>query len=364
MSPKKTILLIARKQFGYSNVYYFHCKYLSRYFHIRYFCPDMGYDKIEPEYDVDISFINFQNRNKLIRNIHFQFAVIREVYRTNADLTMICSGFYSTLIRLFLPFKNYTLDIRVGHKGKNKIINSLYRLMIRFNIAFFGNITILSTALAEKLGLKKGQYTVVPLGSEILAEKEKSFENLHLFYIGAFNNRNLTETIQGFAKFYREMESGNQFKYTIAGFGSDKEIEAIKQSILENKMEKAIQYIGKLPLLARREHFDNHNVGVSYIPKTELFDVQPPTKTYEYILAGMPVLATSTSENVKVVNEKNGILIEDTPDDFYRGLKELYSRRLKYKSETIRNTMLSFSWLNVVDDILYPYLNDIIEKKR
>ncbi len=48
------------------------------------------------------------------------------------------------------------------------------------------------------------------------------------------------------------------------------------------------------------------NKGVSYITKTNCCDVQPPTKTFEYLLSGMPSIATATQEKRRAVSSGNG----------------------------------------------------------
>jgi nucleoside-diphosphate-sugar epimerase len=72
----------------------------------------------------------------------------------------------------------------------------------------------------------------------------------------------------------------------------------------------------------RVEHiyFDIHNIGVSYIPMLKCFDNQPPTKTFEYLLSGMPVIATATNANKDIINDVNGVLINDNSEEVYNGL--------------------------------------------
>lgn len=54
------------------------------------------------------------------------------------------------------------------------------------------------------------------------------------------------------------------------------------------------------------------DVGITYYP-INLYDVQQPLKTIEYIVAGLPVIAVSTYGNRRVVKEGvNGFLIKDS----------------------------------------------------
>ena len=89
---------------------------------------------------------------------------------------------------------------------------------------------------------------------------------------------------------------------------------------------------------------------------TPYFDCQPPTKTFEYLLSGMPVIATATYENSLVVNDGNGVLINDTADSFCEGLEKLANNRVVYNSEKILTTCKQYTWENIIHNDLKSYL--------
>jgi glycosyltransferase involved in cell wall biosynthesis len=97
------------------------------------------------------------------------------------------------------------------------------------------------------------------------------------------------------------------------------------------------------------------------VPITPYYDFQPVTKLYEYMLSGMPVIATNTHENRLVVNDDNGVLINDTPEDFCNGLAKICENRNSYNSLDIRKTVESYTWENIVNTILKPYLLKLLE---
>lgn len=41
-----------------------------------------------------------------------------------------------------------------------------------------------------------------------------------------------------------------------------------------------------------------------YVPITDYYEYQPPTKTFEYVLSGLLCLATATSSNKEVITEE------------------------------------------------------------
>jgi glycosyltransferase involved in cell wall biosynthesis len=87
---------------------------------------------------------------------------------------------------------------------------------------------------------------------------------------------------------------------------------------------------------------------VSYVPITEYFHFQPVTKTYEYLMAGLPVIATSTFENQKIIDEKNGILIEDNAFAFSAALSKIINLMDTYNSSFIRERMTEHKWEKIV----------------
>jgi glycosyltransferase involved in cell wall biosynthesis len=118
--------------------------------------------------------------------------------------------------------------------------------------------------------------------------------------------------------------------------------------IREAGLEDVIRLPGYVPHEQLRPFLEQCNLGVSYVPITTYFDHQPPTKTFEYLLAGIPVIATGTAANRQVVNETNGILVSDNPDAFYQGLCEFLDRRAAYDADSIRRGLLSYSWENIM----------------
>ena len=104
---------------------------------------------------------------------------------------------------------------------------------------------------------------------------------------------------------------------------------------------------------------DAANVGVSYVPLTDYYDCQPVTKTFEYLLSGMPVIATNTLENRKVIKPENGVLVGGTAEKFYSGLKVVFEKRRLFDSAKIRKEAMGYTWKNIVSKNLESYLKSI-----
>jgi glycosyltransferase involved in cell wall biosynthesis len=175
--------------------------------------------------------------------------------------------------------------------------------------------------------------------------------------VGTLSNRRIDDTIEGFGRFYNMYKDKIPCSYKIIGTGNELETEAIYQKVEEHKLEGVVELTGYIPHDDLIPYLQEANIGVSYVPITTYYDIQPPTKTYEYLLGGMAVLATATQENALVIDEHNGVLIQDNPQAFAEGLERLYQNRLSYDGEGIQRRALQYSWDNIVKHNLLEYLS-------
>ena len=102
--------------------------------------------------------------------------------------------------------------------------------------------------------------------------------------------------------------------------------------------------------------------GVAFIPGDKHYQVQPATKIFEYLLAGMVVIATQTYENTRVINDSNGVLTDDTAEGFAAGLEKLMEKRMSFKSPAIRDGIGEYAWQRIVAENLLPYLTGLLRQ--
>jgi hypothetical protein len=99
---------------------------------------------------------------------------------------------------------------------------------------------------------------------------------------------------------------------------------------------------------------------VSFVPITPWYNNQPPTKTFEYLLAGLPVIATKTHENEKVLkDEPLSELINDDVDSFMNaiiGIKAKLSNGIE--RSYFQTKYKSYAWEQVVNDSFIPLVNN------
>ena len=354
------VVILNAKQFGYHLDTYYYCKHGRDALDIAY----LGFEGERPGVElegVDVKYVS-RKGSKFTRFLRWLRATIREA-RNDYDVIFI--GYFPgcSLVRLMNPRKTCVLDIRTGSVASLRPKRVLADWLLRAEAKLFRHVTVISHSLAEKLRLPESKTHVLPLGADPIETHSKSFDRLDLLYVGTFNGRQLERTILGFERFHREFGRNVPLTYTIVGDGLRHERETLSSVISQLKLEGIV----KLPGFVHHDHlkpyWERCNVGVSFVPVNDIYDAQPPTKTFEYILAGMPLIATATTENKRVVSPQNGTLIEDTERGFYEGLKEIYLSRQEFRSEEIRRTADDHHWEKIVTGNLCPYLEAVASNR-
>lgn len=357
----KSIFIVNQTQFGYQTDYYEYVKHLSNRFAITYVCMDEGYDRIVFE-NARIIYIA-RKANWIYRHVYFFIMARLLLKRHHFDLFYV--GYYKgcSLLKVFTRKKKFVLDIRSSNISKHNLIRYLNNKLISIEASFFSVISVISEGVSNLLDLEKKKPTLIPLGASTFCVHEKEFNNLNLLYVGTLHLRQIHLTIEGFYRFYQQYSDKIPAKYTIIGFSvNNNEEEVVRSIISKYNLQEVVCFLGRKSYNELPKYFENSNVGVSFIPITEYFNYQPPTKTFEYLLSGMPVLATKTAENLNIINDAYGELIDDNSESFCKGLVNLVRRLPSFNSKEIRNLNSAHLWTNIVETYVYPFLIQSIEE--
>lgn len=354
MSTPKRLLIINPKQFGYHLDTYYYCKWAPPSWRMAYH----GFDAGQPRLAVEGTAVRYVPRQGgLVRRyLRFLSSCVTECGR---DYEAIFLKYFPgcSLLRLRHPRKRFVLDIRTGSVAQNRFQRWGQDLLLRVESLGFSHVTVISASLARKLGLARAH--LLPLGAEPIETAPKDFSALRLLYVGTFRGRRIEDTLTAFHRLY-SAGGGVEMTYDVIGDGPPGERDRLRAWVRDRGLEDVVWLPGFVHHRELARYYEKCNVGVSYIPINPIYDCQPPTKTFEYLLAGLPVIATNTSENAAVITEHNGLLIEDTPEAFYAALQTLAERRAAYSSERIRTEALKYSWETIVRSNLVPYINSLI----
>lgn len=351
---KKKLLILSQSQWGYHIDTYKYATYLKNSYDVSYLCWNYRKKIVDPE-GVTVRYIS-RNGSLFTRNLRYLYSATTEIKKLSPDICFIKYFRGCSLLKL-THWKNLLIfDIRTGSIKKNSINRLLYDSFMLFESKIFTNITIISESLAIKMKIREKAH-LLPLGSDSISKTKKEFNTLKLIYIGTLNGRDIIKTVQGFAIYLQKYKPSIRTTYTIVGDGDD--MKKIQQYVINNNLEKNITILGQIPFNELEPIMDDHNVGVSFVPCTEYYDCQPVTKTFDYLLSGMPVIATNTSENKKIINHFNGVCIIDSPEHFADGINKIYNNKTVYDSEEIRSNVKKHDWKYIINNF-NKYLDGLL----
>ncbi len=353
MRCMKKVLIINTNQLGFLTDTLKYCEHLNKSYSIDFLCYDYGYDKVSID-GVHVTYVPHPRNRHLQGFLFLTYAIIKCLFYSGCIFVVYFP--YCKYLKQLLFWKNMNLDIRTLSVSSNSIARESSDRMLNETIRYYDSVSYISEGVKNKLkGLGEKKSYKLPLGADVISENSKVFDTIKLLYVGTLNNRNIILTVKGLKRFVDENPQVC-ISYDIIGDGE--EFESVCQFVKLNQMTDYCKLHGRLAYKQLRPFFDDCNVGVSFVPITEYYNDQPPTKTFEYCLSGLLVIATSTRANREVVNNNNGLLIYDTEEAFYNALCKLHTNYGHYDSEIIRRTMIDYSWDKLINKYLVPIINN------
>lgn len=348
----KRILFIDKGQFGTLTDTLKYCQYLSKDYYIDYICFDQKHPYINIP-NVNVIYVPFTGP-KVFRGLRL---ILKSIVRCVSFKGFIFIVYFPKcdLIKRFVFWKRMHLDIRTLSVEPDEAVREYENKKINSAIRLFDSVSFISEGIKQQLEEVKNKPTyILPLGSDVISNVSKDFNNLRLLYVGTLFNRNILQTVIGVHLFRKEYPD---IPITYDIIGSGKGAEEIERYISDNHLDDVVCLHGRISHDQLTPFFDRCNIGVSYVPIVDYYNFQPPTKTFEYVLSGLYCIATNTFANREVVFDDNGILINDTPIDFKDALYKVYQKRLLLDSDKIRKTVINFLWSNLINKYLCPILD-------
>jgi glycosyltransferase involved in cell wall biosynthesis len=351
----KNILIIHPGPLGNHSATLYFCKLLKYKYNVHYIGIDEGAGYLEEE-RINIFHLR-PTKNKFVRKYKY-FKCVLEKLKTNKFSFVLLN--YFPLCSLFLIFnRNINVEVRSGYIFKSKLKRIIFNHFLKIEVSLFKNIITLSFDLKNNLKLPQ-RTKIIPLGGPQQPANNLDFNTLSFLYVGTFRQRNLHVTIEAFNIFLNNIHDF-QSQYHIVGFGSHEEVELIKKIIKTYKLENSVFFHGEVRYPELFKLFSLCNVGISYVPNTEYFRFQPSTKTLEYLLNGMPVIATDIVDHKNIINTSNGVIINDDVNSIAYGFKYIYQNKNKFNSLYIQENSNIYSWEYIVEEILIPIITQQID---
>ncbi len=334
---------------------YHNVRHLRRHFDVHFVCLDSSRPRCVLD-GVDVTYVTGTSRQlRFARYLRSSIDVARR-----ADIVLIEYFPGCSLIRAAVPRRPTVLDIRTSNVSPRSAARWRGNLVLRSEAACFRHLCVISEGVRDLLRLPHDSH-ILPLGAEELDVGPKEYvRSLRLLYLGSLTSRRIADTILGLRAFLDTGPDYDAISYDVVGDGMNDERLQLQTLVSQLGLEDTVILHGFVHHDDLEDIWRKCNVGISYVPCTKYFDVQPPTKTFEYMLAGLPVLATNTSENRRVVRPDNGVLIPDTPAGVERGLRQLRTASAMYTSEQIKESVRDYRWDRIIDGNLAPFLRSLL----
>jgi glycosyltransferase involved in cell wall biosynthesis len=303
-----------------------------------------------------------QKKTSIQTKLMFIRQLLKIIKSNHFDILLLIYFSGISILSLFKVGKTpVLLDVRSGTISANHAVMFVKNIIICLDRLFFKHYSVISEDVRKKLFFPKSSF-ILPLGAEEL-NINRVFGNVHalnLIYIGTLLYRDIDKTIIGLKKFI-DNNPAVIINYIIISCTHNQEYIKIQQLINKFHLEPHIKMTGYVPHHKLPEYLKMANVGVSFIPIVTKFDHQPPTKTFEYLLAGMPVIATATNANKQIINDMNGVLIQDSPESFALGIEKIWHNFQHYDCNRIKQSVCDYRWDKIVSS-LETHIEKIIDK--
>jgi len=170
------------------------------------------------------------------------------------------------------------------------------------------------------MGVNPDLFSENKTGTEIRAKYDIR-DSKTLTYIGTMDlSRNLDIVLLAFSQIREKKED---IRLIMVGNGSD--LARLKSKALALGLSNEVIFTGQVPYKHIPDYIAASDICLSPIPPTPQYLISSPTKLFEYMVMGKPVIANlEIPEHKEVIEEsKAGILVPFTPEGFTRGITEL-----------------------------------------
>lgn len=347
MNPK--LLFCDTHPFGKLTDLYQWCYYLKNSYDIRVICFDE--EKPKSLDGIDIKRVNYI-RNKTIRGFVFLFVCLWNIITYGGHVWIVYFEFCSLLKRI-LFFKKMHVDIRTVSISPNASARKQYDNRMRYECSLFDSVSVISEGVRDKLGLINAQ--ILPLGADVISHSKKNYFPIRLLYVGTFDYRHLDDTIRGLSLLLQKHPDFD-IHYEMVGGDHHGEVDICRALVKELRIDDYVTIHGRIDYQLLQPLFDKSNVGVSYVPITSFYNIQPPTKIFEYTMSGLYCIATDTYESRKLISSSNGILIKDTAADFCNAIEYFAFHYNSIKESDIRKSLSRYTWDKIIQDYMIPLI--------
>ncbi len=270
---------------------------------------------------------------------------INQIKKYNPDIIFVRNDFINGLIGLFfkicyskklifnLSYPIYDSMILEAKKYKDKrVLRYLYgkigNILIRPILKYSDVIVAISPEMKKKYFSKYHDKTLVlPMSAEVSKGNVLSNRKNQVIYHGSLDRlRNIEFLIDVMSRLM--LKSNENIKLIITGDGNDRK--RLEKLVKDKALQEKIIFKGNISRRNIHAVFSKCRLGLSPLPPDEIFKVSSPTKTFEYLAEGLPVIATDIPEHRKLVDNSCGFVLNYDADEFASAIKDMIKNKKKW----------------------------------
>jgi glycosyltransferase involved in cell wall biosynthesis len=182
---------------------------------------------------------------------------------------------------------------------------------------------------------------------------------LRLIYVGTVHkNRGRDVMLEAMAI----ANKGNNIIAHLSIVGADEEQLIYCQEVVQRlRIQDSVTIYGRVPGARIPEFFQKADVGICLWEDLPWFRFNPPTKLFEYLVAGLPVLASNIPTHTKYVqNSINGLIFEYGSAGLAEAIKQLWQTQdqlPKMKLQAI-NSSTGYHW-DAIEPLFLKAVNEV-----
>jgi glycosyltransferase involved in cell wall biosynthesis len=290
--------------------------------------------------------------NRVVFNFREIKLILRILKRERFDIIQVRAGVFNGLLGMYIR-KRYKIPFVFQYLPNDKIAQEMYKMRIGKNrhlkylkgkldeflinrIIKEADIVLSQSKCMKEELVKRGapdsRIEIFPLGANINlfspdipgldVLKEYNLDNLKVvIYVGAMVRlRQLDIVIRAFVNVKKRM---SKVKLLMVGDGEDRG--RLERLAHELKIKEDVIFTGRVPYFKVPSFIAASNIVVSPIPPLLIYKITSPTKIFEYMAMGKPVVANDEiPEQEEVIREsEGGILVKFEDESFANGIMEL-----------------------------------------
>ncbi len=323
------------------------------------------------------------SKERLKSKLHLAILFAQLRNKVKPDLVHVFHFRWSILLPLvtFLATR-FVLDVRTVHvvnkSGKHSFLTPLKNRLTWFESLFFVNGIALTEEIRKMLSPSFKKIPIIPLGANLSKLRPPVGDDVKLdlrkqlgipvdkvifIYSGTINPiRQIDVLVNAFEKL--SLRTDRAF-LIIAGndIDSANTLEELKTLASSLKIQDRILFTGFVKYDLLIQYYHASDIGLCYIPQVSYFDIQPPTKLFEYMAAELLTISTDTTVARTIISDGvNGLLSNADAVSFsqcmFLALTDCQPVAKRFVKEA-QVTVKSYGWEFIIRNYLIPYYKSV-----